>query len=269
MILLLGDCHCQYPVINNQIDYAEQKCGQAVASVIQLGDFGLYESELVKYFSDIKSPHFKRPIHLIDGNHEDFWHFDHLVKKYHKFFKHLPRGSVQKIDGYKFLCLGGASYMDPINTPPGSVITDEDIEKCLYHNSQDIDIIISHDCPQGIGVPGTVGFEYCGEPGFPRSREILNQIKPKLWIFAHHHKWHQICDQNTGFYGLDVAYNGSAVLDQNFKITFLKQPAKHYVGLSNRFYGKEDHLWPVYRSSKWREYIKRFFKILKSRISKI
>jgi predicted phosphodiesterase len=252
MILIIGDSHCQYPSINDQIDHAEQQTGSKITSVIQLGDFGIYQKELQKYFNGTKEQCFKRPLYFIDGNHEDFWHFDTLIKKYTKYFTHLPRASVNKIDGYRFLCLGGSAYMDPINTPPGAVITGENIEKCLYHNSQDIDIIISHDCPEGIGVPGTIGFEYCGEPGFPRSREVLDKIKPKLWIFAHHHKWYVAKEQNTQFFGLDVAYNGCAVLDDNFNVTILKHSVNENLGLTQRFHGKEDHLWPVSRRNKWK-----------------
>jgi predicted phosphodiesterase len=268
MILILGDTHCQYPVINDQIEFAEQKTGRPVKCVIQLGDFGIYQNELKKYF-ELFPDGFIRPLYFIDGNHEDFWHFDTIIKKYEHKFTYLPRGSYHQIEGYNFLVLGGAAYMDPINTPPGAIITSSDLEKSLFHKKKKVDIILSHDCPKGIGVPGTVGFEYCGSTGFEGSNQLFQCYKPKLWFFGHYHKWFYANTETTSYYGLDVSYNGLILLDDNFNVKIIKNSIRKHYGLSQRFYGKEDHLWPSYKYRKWQVIIKKISRKIKSQLSRI
>ncbi|MBW2100755.1 MAG: metallophosphoesterase [Deltaproteobacteria bacterium] len=226
MILIIGDIHGRYKTINEQIIYAEEHCDARVSAVIQLGDFGIYKRSLAQYFNGIPERNFKRPVYVIDGNHEDFVYLDILTEKYKDHFTYLPRCAVNNIKGYNFLSLGGSAYMDPVNTPPGATLNDEDIEKCLSYRPDDVDIIISHDCPLGIGVPGTPGFEYCDPIGFFRSDEIKEHFKPKIWFFAHHHKWFNHDDGKTQYYGLHLALNGFALLDDNYDLKIIKSPLK-------------------------------------------
>jgi len=175
VILFVTDSHCYFDVINEQIEYAENSLGLFISCVIHLGDFGIYKSQLNDFFIR-KGKRFKRPLYFIDGNHEDFNALPKLVTKYKDFFTYLPRSSVNRIEGYRFLSLGGTAYMDSMNTQHGSVITDQQIEKCLSIPRDNVDIIITHDCPSGIGVPNTRGLEYYGETGFHRSSELKDHF---------------------------------------------------------------------------------------------
>lgn len=264
MILLIGDIHCQYHEIERQVEYAEEYLNITVSNVIQLGDFGVYRDQLKKKFGGNPGLVFKKPVGFIDGNHEDFYNLKRLVHKYESFFTHYPRGTLKKIGNYNFLFIGGASYMDPVNTPPGAVVKKGDIEKCLSYSPDSVDIVVSHDCPTGIGVDGTPGFEYCGETGFKGSREIIDKYKPKLWFFAHHHKWYQLSDKRTDYFGLDMANNGFILLDDNFSVQEVRNSLIRDCEQIKGYYGQGVKLWPEKRSRPKGQTLKRFFDKIRS-----
>jgi predicted phosphodiesterase len=218
MILVIADTHCYYNIVNRQIEHAEQSMGVHVDCVVHLGDFGIYREHLHTFFVKHEG-RFLRPVYFIEGNHEDFREFDSLLARYDgEFFTYLPRGTVQTVGGYRMLCLGGAAYMDAFNTQPGAVIKDHEIDSCLEVPREQVDIIISHDCPAGIGVPNTPGLEYFGETGFPRSHELLEHFKPRLWMFGHHHKWFSTENETTMFHGLPGSWKGYCLLDDDYKV---------------------------------------------------
>ena len=221
MILITCDTHCYYDTVNQQLAYAENVLGLRISCIIHLGDFGIYKSHLHDYFIK-KGRRFMRPLYFIDGNHEDFEALPRLTKKYQAFFTYLPRGTVHSIEGYRFLALGGAAYMDSMLTEEGAIITDQQINTCLAVDRTQVDIVLTHDCPTGIGVPSTPGLDHFGATGFPRSQELAAHFKPKLWLFGHHHKWFSYTDSHTAYYGFEGAWKGFGLLDENFHLTIIK-----------------------------------------------
>ena len=221
MILVVTDTHCYFDIINKQIDYAEDSLGIPISSVIHLGDFGIYKQQLYDFFIR-KSKRFRRPLYFIDGNHEDFNSIEKLVIKYKDFFTYLPRTKVNTIEGYRFLSLGGTGYMDSMATQRGAIITDKQINDCLSIPREDVDIILTHDCPTGIGVPNTPGLEYYGETGFKRSSELADHFKPKLWLFGHHHKWFTFQKDHTSYYGLGGVWRGFGLLDSGYQFRIVE-----------------------------------------------
>jgi len=220
MILIVSDTHCYYDIVNQQIEYAENVLGHSISCVIHLGDFGIYKAQLRDYFKK-KKKRFLRPLYCIDGNHEDFKSLHKLVNKYKDYFTYLPRASVHTIEGYRFLALGGAAYMDAMITERGSVITNQQINECLAVAKEDVDIIITHDCPVGIGVPSSPGLEHFGDTGFPRSEELVTHFKPKMWLFGHHHKWFHTNDSHTAYYGVSGIWKGFGLLDDNYNLSMV------------------------------------------------
>ena len=214
MLLIIGDVHSQYHIINEQIRFAEGRIGRALEAVIVLGDFGIYEQPLKKFFGK-ESGHFLRKVYLIDGNHEEFSQFDYLIEKYQHHLTHLPRGHVTKICSHRFLSLGGARYMDALNSPSGSEIRDCDIAKCLAHKPGEVDFVLTHDCPAGIGVPNAPGMEFYGNPGFARGEELIEHFKPQKWFFAHYHRWFDCKIDQSEFYGLPESWKGFGLLDEH------------------------------------------------------
>ncbi|MCK5783135.1 MAG: metallophosphoesterase [Desulfobacterales bacterium] len=217
MILIISDTHSYYNTINHQIRHAEFTMGTPVSCVIHLGDFGIYKSSLHDFFIKQKQ-RFLKPVYFIEGNHEDHNALPKLTKKYKDYFTHLSRGKVFEINGLRFLCLGGTAYMDAMNTQLGAIISDNNINECLSIPSDKVDIIITHDCPAGIGVPNTPGLEFFSEPGFERSAELGIHFKPELWLFGHHHQWFEHRDDHTSYYGFPSAWRGYGLLDEGFNI---------------------------------------------------
>ena len=211
MILFLSDVHCRYEVVDRQVAHAEEELGVSISDVLVLGDFGLFEPFLKRFFRK-QGKHFLRPTNFIEGNHEDFDHFEGLVARYRDVIAYLPRSTVHTIAGASTLALGGVRYMDAHTTPLRAEIREADIARCLALPAGSVDIVISHDCPTGIGVPNEPGFEHYGPPGFAGSEQILAHFQPRLWVFGHHHRWFDRTIAGTRFFGLPQSWLGCAVL---------------------------------------------------------
>ncbi len=112
--------------------------------------------------------------------------------------------------------------MDPVNTPSGAVIREADIQACISHQPESVDIILTHDCPKNIGVPGNPGFEYCGPTGFSQSSRLREHFTSKTWLFAHHHRFFEYTDAHGSCFGLPEAQNGFAVMDRKSQITMVE-----------------------------------------------
>lgn len=218
MILIIGDVHGQFRVINEQIRFAAENLGVNARAVIVLGDMGIYREPLHRFF-DLEKGSFPLPVYFIDGNHEDFAHFSSLVHEYEQHIKWLSRSQVNEICGIRFLSLGGACYMDALNSPSGSEIKDCEIDSCLCRSKEEVDAILTHDCPSGIGVPNAPGFEYYGPPGFARSQELIEHFRPQKWFFGHHHRWFKNQLGGTEFYGLPESWKGFGLLNKNMEFS--------------------------------------------------
>lgn len=241
MLLILSDVHGRFEVVNDQIADAEAQCGAALAGVIVLGDFGLVEPHLRRFFRQ-RRQRFARPLAFVDGNHEDFDHFEALVAAYADVFTHWARGSVQALDGHRFVCLGGAAYMDAFTTPERAVVKPRDIERCLAHPADAATAVLSHDCPAGIGVENTPGFEHYGTPGFAGGQRLVEHFHPGLWLFGHHHRWFDTVLGETHYVGLPQSWDGYVLLDRDCTLRLVRHslpvtPGPHR-GMLSRLFGR-------------------------------
>lgn len=213
-LLLLGDVHTRFGVIAAQIGHAREVSGVAPCAVVVAGDLGLFGDELKRHFRR-DGLRFAVPVSFIEGNHEDFRDFAALVAAYADVVTHLPRATVQPLGPWRALALGGARYMDAMTTPRGCEITERDIDACLALPAGAVDLVVSHDCPCGIGVPGTVGFEHLGPPGVPGFERVAARLRPRLWVFGHHHRWHEHEKLGTRYLGLPESWQGYCLLDHD------------------------------------------------------
>lgn len=211
-LLLLGDVHARFGVIAAQIEHAREVAGTAPCGVVIAGDLGLFGDDLRRHFRK-QGLRFPVPVSFIEGNHEDFRDFSALVAGYADVVTHLPRATVQPLGPWRALCLGGARYMDAWSTPRGCEVTERDIDACLALDAGSVDLVVSHDCPCGIGVPGAVGFEHLGPPGVPGFERIAARLRPRLWVFGHHHRWHEHEKLGTRYLGLPESWHGYCLLD--------------------------------------------------------
>ncbi len=211
-ILLVSDIHSHYHVIDAQITHARETLGCEVEQVLVLGDFGLFGPNLHDFFRR-DGRRFPLPVAFIEGNHEDFHSFDNLVRDYADVVTYLHRGSVQDFGNRRWLCIGGARYMDSWSTPRGCEIRDEDIARCVENPPGSIDIVISHDCPTGIGVTSNAEFGHLGPPGVAGLARVAAHLRPRLWFFGHHHRWHEKESDGTRFVGLPQSWQGYVLLN--------------------------------------------------------
>lgn len=160
-IAFAGDWHMNARWATRAIEYAAHRDAEVI---IHLGDFGLtfdpkfmvgLEKALAKYRLDLL---------FVDGNHDDH---DMLALRFldryglHRMSNrvwHLPRGTRWEWDGVKFLAVGGAHSVDRQDRTPGvdwwsgEALSLDDIERSCAGGPTDV--LISHDCPSGVIVPG-------------------------------------------------------------------------------------------------------------------
>ena len=210
-VMVISDVHTKYEVINTQIRHAEQMLEQALDHVLVLGDFGFFRNELHDYFRRDQQK-FLRPVFTLEGNHEDHSALARLVAEYADVVTYLPRGSLHNVGQWSGLCLGGVRYMDAATTPRGSEITDADVDACLCHDVDSVDIVLTHDCPSGIGVRGAPGYEHYGRPGVPQMSRLGDHYGPRLWLFGHHHTWFDGTKKETRYVGLPQSWKGYVLL---------------------------------------------------------
>ncbi len=228
-IMLLSDVHANFQVVDAQIDHAEKSLGRPVEQVVVLGDFGLFAPNLHDFFRR-DGRRFRRPASFIEGNHEDFRDFDHLVRDYADVITYLPRNSQQTFGDRSALCIGGARYMDAWSTPPGCEIREQDVAACLEHAPGSVDLVLSHDCPTGIGVVHGAEMGHLGTPGSDELARVAAHLQPRWWIFGHHHRWHEGERDGVRFIGLPQSWEGFVLLDAGGE----PEPVKHLVELPRR-----------------------------------
>lgn len=227
--MLLSDVHAHFDVVETQIRHALHDLSSPVADVLVLGDFGVFGPNLHAFFRR-DGRRFSRPVSFIEGNHEDFGSFASLVREYADVVTHLPRATLQQLGPWRALCLGGARYMDAWSTPSGCEIRDEDIAACLVHPPGSVDLVLTHDCPTGIGIGDTDGLEHYGPPGVEGLSRLAAALQPRLWFFGHHHRWHDHERDGTRYYGLPECWGGYALLHPDGRV----QRVDHEVPLAPR-----------------------------------
>lgn len=228
-VLLLSDLHAHYPVVNEQIRHATGTLGRTVDRVLVLGDFGMFGPNLHDHFRR-DGGRFARPVSFLEGNHEDYRNLEQLAADYADVVTHLKRGEVVDVGGRPTLCVGGARYMDAWSTPPGCEISVRDVARCLSNEPGTIDLVLSHDCPQGLGVGHEPGMEHLGPPGEEGLARVAEHLAPRLWVFGHHHRWFEGEVNGTRFLGLPESWQGYALLDGEGELA----PVRNQVALPRR-----------------------------------
>jgi hypothetical protein len=219
--LIIGDIHTKYGVINAQILHAEETSGRTINQVFVLGDFGFFGDNLRDFFRRDEN-RFLRPVACIEGNHEDHGSLPDLARDYADVLTYVHRGDIHLMDPWRGLCLGGANYMDAATTPRGAEITTADMDQCLSHAPDAVDLILSHDCPTGIGVPGSPGMQHYGPPGEPRLTLLAERFSPRWWFFGHHHRWFDVVQDGTRYIGLPESWFGYALLHADGEVVMVR-----------------------------------------------
>ena len=208
MILVFGDVHGQFKGMTKVISDVNKEW--PLIAVVQVGDFGVFKECLPD------TPKIKIPIYFVEGNHEDFSLLTWLRKNktgiapIKKNIFHIPRGATFELGERKWVGLGGSEFFSAPNCPRGSTFTDEEVQSALVHG--ETDILITHDAPIGLGIPGHPAFGGGIDVGTKRLLPLYG-LKPKLWLFGHHHQRVEKEEKGVKHFGLDCVDFGYALLN--------------------------------------------------------
>lgn len=190
--MLAGDWHGNKIWAERVIRHAER---MGVDTILQLGDFGYWSDEPItrRYLTTIDDMLGQRGMRLfwIDGNHEDHsrtaeWH----DPARHANVRYLGRGFRWNWWGLTWMSVGGAMSVDKRYRVEGEswwpqeVLSDDDVEHAS--RAGDVHVIVSHDCPRGVDIPG-VGPDTKGGVRGDWPKDILAEAQ------AHRDKLAAIC----------------------------------------------------------------------------
>jgi predicted phosphodiesterase len=162
--------------------------GQAMHQYLKMLNLALQEAEAVLMF--------------VDGNHEDHPYLLSLprdsqgVAQVEDRIFHLGRGTRWEWDGLKFLAMGGATSVDKQWRSPGlDWFPQEAITmKQLLDVAQEgyADVMITHDCPSGVSIPGLWSGWPAGALETAMSHRadlgrLVDMVDPKYLFHGHCH----------------------------------------------------------------------------------
>lgn len=171
-LMLAGDWHGSGHWGRMAIDHAARN---GVDTIVHLGDFGWWvdSTPTRHYLATIQGALRRADIKLywVDGNHEDhsrIWDLNepgpggpYRINEHLPNIAFLPRGLRWEWWGKTWMSVGGAVSVDKswrtkdIDWWEEETLTDEQIEYCCRPGH--VDIIVSHDCPSGVDIPGLAG----------------------------------------------------------------------------------------------------------------
>ena len=255
-IIFSGDWHGDLLRAREVIEHAREN---NVEYVIQLGDFGLWSGEkgsrYVEKINEVASLN-KVIILWVDGNHEDFTHLysyeleENGLREIAENIYHLPRNFQWEWDNLKFRALGGATSLDRQQRVEGldwwsqESITYQEAEKSIEMG--ECDILLTHDCPEGVAIPGIdkiTSLKFWPESALrtawahrDKLKEVVEEVRPKIIYHGHFHvKYDSTYESNgtllTNVHGLS---DNNSTLAENTLILHLSEIKKEVEEVLNR-----------------------------------
>lgn len=195
-ICFIGDVHGKFYELQSVIP---TNCDL----IIQLGDFGY------GFFNfPITVKKYTPTIYFIDGNHDnhEILHKYTKISEIHPGLNYIPRGTYLK--DYGILCIGGAESIDKelrtegFNWWCGERITIKNYHTIMNNlNGEKPNIIVSHDAPS-ILIKNV--FSHVKPNSSTKILDnLLEELTPNYWFFAHHHYSFSGIYKNTKYTCLD------------------------------------------------------------------
>jgi len=198
-LMLAGDTHHSTHWVLGVIAHA---ANEGVDTIVQVGDFGYWptRADVDDYFLERISKslrHHKIRLFWIDGNHDDHGALTPGMR--HGLIQHLPRGFRWQWWGKDWMAVGGGVSVDKKWRTPGldwfpeETLSMQQAEHCCRPGN--VDIILSHDAPDGVDIPGLDDHatpyppECITESNQHRKvlGEICNAVLPQLVVHGHYH----------------------------------------------------------------------------------
>jgi hypothetical protein len=168
-LTIAGDWHADGAWARTVIRAAAE-AGSGV--LLHLGDFGIWPGEFGRTYLDTVERALAETgvtLAFIDGNHEDFPQLlatpvEPLddgtpgLRAVRPGLYHLPRGTRWTWGDLRWLALGGAASVDRAWRKPGiswwpeETLTSGDVRRAS--ESGEVDVMLTHDCPAGVAIPG-------------------------------------------------------------------------------------------------------------------
>lgn len=184
--------------------------------IVQLGDFGYsFDPRFLDDVSDaLRAAHLQ--MIFVDGNHEDHRMLrtaesgNAVLRRFAPHILHAGRGYRWTWDGVRFLALGGAHSVDRRERlrygwmwHQQETLTAGQIQDAVAGGPTDV--LISHDCPQGVEIPGLQPDAFPADE-IARSqrhrgllRTVVDQVRPARIYHGHYHvAYHQAADFGYG-----------------------------------------------------------------------
>ncbi len=213
-IMLAGDWHGNWPWSRYCVEHAHR---QGADIIVHLGDFGFWVPclETIKFLGDLQKElaSYGITLYWVDGNHEyhpgiDEWvdATDGLPWADRRFpnIIHLPRGFRWTWWGQTWLALGGAHSVDRLMRTEGRSWWDREhisvIEAARAKAGGKVDVMVTHDCPDGVDIPGIASDPAADQSGWPKSeiiasanhrkllRQVCDEVKPDFLFHGHYHR---------------------------------------------------------------------------------
>ncbi len=116
--------------------------------------------------------------------------------------------------GLNILCVGGALSIDKMDSdthiPHSNDIYKEALHKFNRLNKPKIDLILTHEAPNKIGLKPNQQiqkiFNLTSELGSQELRDLVTEVQPKLQINGHHHTWNQGTINQTECWTLPIPF---------------------------------------------------------------
>ncbi len=170
-LMLVGDLHGN---TNWAVHVINSAWALGCDTIVQLGDMGVWRDNYATncYLSTVQDTLAENDMHLywVDGNHEDHSRLVNdlagtvpwdsvadMLWPTTPNITHQPRGYQWTWWGKTWMAVGGAVSVDKyrrtegIDWWPQETLTDEQVEYCCRGP---VDVIVSHDCPMGVDIPG-------------------------------------------------------------------------------------------------------------------
>lgn len=160
-LAIAGDWHANADWAEQAIAHAAQERADAI---VHLGDYGYQFTAGFRNRVELALAAAHLSLYFVDGNHENFPVLNRFpvqpsgLRRVSQRVFHLPRGYRWEWAGLRFLAVGGAYSVDRKWREPGlswwpeEEIRDDDVARAVKGGT--VDVLVSHDCPQGVDIPG-------------------------------------------------------------------------------------------------------------------
>jgi hypothetical protein len=209
-ILLLGDTHGNPYAIEYAFGVA---LNYGCDKIFQLGDYGFWEHmhggpEFLQVTSELATLN-NIPFYWLDGNHENHvmlrqtYYANPAIDGMWQIRPNLyysPRGNRFSWDGVDFMTMGGAFSIDRGQRKIGKSfwfeeeITDEDIDRGIGDWPTPVNILLSHDLPDGVDLGRIIsrrGVNYRvireAQAGRDKLRRLVDTVRPTHVFHGHYH----------------------------------------------------------------------------------